>query len=145
MSTIDFKHLTDRELDIRIGIAIGKWTPLEETQDPKSLWPDIALAKAINANPPIPRYCSSLDKIHELEKLLPPMDEPFCSRVAGHRTWMYGINLCEILGMRLYDNGKWIGGHIGWLPLLWATPRQKAEAFLKTIEDSNERKKQTGY
>lgn len=121
----DYSSLSDIDLNKGILMAVFRWDANEAIQ-------------------PIPDYCNSLDAMHELEKFLPPLDDPFCSFIEGHPSWMYGNNLKEILGLRLYDNGRWIGGHIGWLPLLWATARQKAEAFLKTMEDYNERKKQKG-
>lgn len=144
--TTDIKQLTDRELDIAISIALGKWMPLPEVQDPKSLWDDIAFAKLINSDPPMmPYYSTSLDDMHKIEKLLPPLDIPVSSNPSDFPSWEYGWNLSQVLGLRLYDNGKWIGSHIGWLPLVMATARQKAEAFLKTMEDYNERKAKRGY
>lgn len=84
----------------------------------------------------VPDYCNSLEEMRKLEIQLKSRDNPgFSSRPYDYPSWEYMGNLMIVLGLELYDNGTWVGGNnsASLFPLVNATARQKAEAYIMTL------------
>lgn len=111
--------MTDEEINVAIAEACG-WRNVRELDD---IYPDGSVAAGIwrqGADPAdsqeraIPDYCNDLNAMHEAEKVLSA-----AQRYANLR------NLSQ-------DWRSWNDG-TAYLAICYATARQRAEAFLRTI------------
>jgi hypothetical protein len=81
----------------------------------------------------IPDYFYDLNAINEAILKLPEGNMA-SSNPAHYPHWMFWTHLCKILGIRLFNNGTFVGSPDDLFKLTTATATQRAEALLQTIK-----------
>jgi hypothetical protein len=127
--------MTDTEKRIAIAEACG-WTCINATGlEPVGFDPSIKNRPAVEAMQRVPDYFNDLNAMHEAEKILFDQAEKSGPSSKAPVTSQFEHHLAIIVtGKRIWDNGKCVAHHTQVANIAHATARQRADAFLKTIE-----------
>jgi len=118
--------MTNQQINIAIAEHMG-WKEIEtfapeSFREPEGIDPDLKLQRAI------PDYCNDLNAIHKAETSLLGGSKFFSKGERGSYIW-YLKKVC--------GHGKYVSDEENLYLLIHIPARQRAEAFLKTVEKWN--------
>lgn len=132
--------MTDEEIRIKVATICGYTGIRMSNRWEVSDFPDDAyqLMGYLNGwKNQIPEYTTDLNAMRQAEEILVnhPTDQPWMSDGMSIAEWRFVHHLGEVVGVKLINHeGLTTYAHMQELKLVKATAKQRAEAFLRTLE-----------
>lgn len=80
----------------------------------------------------VPNYCEDANTCRRAALMLCDGNQA-SSNPADYPKWMFVSHLCRVIGIKLFDNGAFVGNHDSLFALATASPQHVADALLLTL------------